>query len=76
MEAAYQATLKILGMHCNDCVESVEQALMDIDGVHKVTVDLNDDEATVMYEDDKAEPEDFKETVKSAGYTVEEVKEQ
>lgn len=76
MEGAYQATLKISGMHCNNCVESVEQALTKLDGVHKVTVDLGENEATVMYEDDKAEPEDFKEAVKSAGYSVEDMKEQ
>lgn len=76
MEAAYEATLKISGMHCKGCVESVEQALTDIEGVHQVTVDLDENEATVMYEDDKAQAEDFKEAIKSAGYTVEGVKEQ
>lgn len=62
-------------MHCSGCVSRVEQALTGIDGVHKVSVDLNDHEATVMYEEDKAAVDDFKEAVESAGYTFEGVKE-
>ncbi len=74
MESGYEATLKISGMHCSGCVDKVEQALMQLDGVHQVTVDLEENEATVMYEDDKAAKEDFEEAVKSAGYSVEGMK--
>lgn len=74
MESGYEATLKVSGMHCSGCVDKVKQALEQIDGVHEVTVDLEANEATLMYEDDKAAIEDFEKAVKSAGYSVEGVK--
>lgn len=74
MESGYEATLKISGMHCSGCVDKVKQALMDIQGVHNVTVDLDENEATVTYEEDKAAIGDFEKAVIAAGYELEGVK--
>lgn len=74
MEDAYEVTLQVTGMQCSGCVEAVENALKDLKGVHKVTVDLDSDEATIVFEDDKVEVDDLKKAVSFAGYTVEGVK--
>lgn len=74
MESAYEATLKVSGMHCSGCANTVENALMDLEGVHQVTVDLEENDVTVTYEDDKVTVEDLEEAIKSSGYTFEGVK--
>lgn len=74
MESGYEATLAISGMHCSGCVDKVEKALMDINGVHDVTVDLDENEATITYEQDKAAIGDFEKAVTGAGYGLEGVK--
>ena len=75
MESAYEVTLKVSGMSCSGCANAVESALMELQGVHQVAVDLAEGEVTTMYEDDKVTIEDIEEAVTSAGYTFEGVKE-
>ncbi|CCH00987.1 hypothetical protein FAES_2978 [Fibrella aestuarina BUZ 2] len=40
-------TYKLDGMHCGSCVQSVQEALQAVDGVKKVAVSLNPQEAVV-----------------------------
>ena len=40
------ATIKIAGMNCNHCVQSVTKALSAIDGIDNVKVSLEEKEAT------------------------------
>ncbi|MDY6954056.1 MAG: cation transporter [Thermodesulfobacteriota bacterium] len=61
--------VKIKGMSCNHCVMAVTKALMEIDGVKDVEVDLATGEATF----DAATPVDMDMVhaqVKKAGYDV------
>lgn len=39
--------LKLDGLHCNNCVKSVEKALSEIAGVEKVTVTLEPQQAII-----------------------------
>ncbi len=75
MESAHEVTLKVSGMSCSGCASTVENALMELQGVHQVTVGLEEGEVTTIYEDGKVTIEDIKEAVTSAGYTFEGVKE-
>ncbi len=75
MESAYEVTLKVSGMSCSGCANTVEKAISDLEGVHQVTVDLEEGEVTTMYEDGKVTIEDIEEAVKSSGYIFEGVKE-
>lgn len=75
MESAQEVTMKVSGMSCSGCANTVESALMDLQGVHQVAVDLEEGEVTTMYEDGKVAIEDIKEAITSAGYTFEGVKE-
>ncbi len=64
-------TIRVKGMHCQHCVQSVTQALESIPEVHDVNVDLSSGEVT--YE--TSSPVD-KDTLRSAiegiGFDVEE----
>ncbi len=63
------ATIKIKGMTCNHCVMRVTKALLSVEGIRNVKVDLQKGEAA--YEEDK--PVDRKiieEQVRKAGYDV------
>ncbi len=61
-------TLLIEGMSCNHCVNHVKNALIDIDGVDKVEVSLEEKKAIVEGTD--LNEEKMKEEVEDFGYTV------
>jgi len=66
---AIMTTVKIKGMSCNHCVMAVTKALMEIDGVKGVEVDLTKGEATF----DEATPVDMdmvRAQIKKAGYDI------
>jgi copper ion binding protein len=75
MESANEATLKVSGMSCSGCANAVERALSQLEGVHQVSVDLEENEVTVMYENGKVSISDLEDAVKSSGYTFEGLKE-
>jgi copper chaperone len=60
--------LKIEGMTCSGCVNSVTRTLQSVPGVEKVDVSLADSRATVTYDPAKAGVADFKRAVERAGY--------
>src|SRR5699024_95798 len=65
-------TLKIGGMHCASCVNSVQQSLQQMDDVQEVTVNLATETAQVSYRNGLT-TEDFEEAVGKAGYEILEV---
>jgi len=60
----------ISGMTCGHCVKRVENALLEIDGVNSVVVNLNEKRAMVEA-DDKIEDQLLKDAIDDVGYTVE-----
>ena len=62
--------LAVKGMTCQGCVRSVEKALRAVDGVHEVTVSLERNLATVIFDDKRASAADFRGAVEDAGYEV------
>ena len=63
----------IEGMSCMNCVKHVKNALMELEGVNSVEIDLPGKYAIV--EIDKTTDEDIKFAIEDAGYDVIEVKE-
>lgn len=61
-------TIKISGMHCQNCVNSVTGALNGIDGV-VAKVSLHDNSAEVLL-DRVVDEEDLKRAVEEAGFQV------
>lgn len=63
-----EGIIRISGMHCQNCVNSVTGALNRIDGV-SAKVDLKEGCAAVSY-DRAVDEEDLKHAVEDAGFTV------
>ncbi|MEX2303085.1 MAG: heavy metal translocating P-type ATPase [Bryobacterales bacterium] len=65
------ARLKVAGMTCNGCVNTVRQALLAVPGVGAVEVDLAGAQATVRMDPARATVEDLEGAVRAAGYQAE-----
>src|SRR5699024_6678381 len=61
--------LKVEGMHCASCVNSVQQALEQMDGVQEASVKLATESAQVSYTGNLT-LSDFDEAVERAGYEL------
>jgi periplasmic mercuric ion binding protein len=64
------AIIRIEGMHCHKCEQTIQKALLRQDGVHEVEVDFNSKQASVLYDQDKATIKALTEAVTDAGYHV------
>lgn len=58
----------VKGMTCDNCVNSVTDALKNVDGVKVAKVILADERAQVTYDPEKTSVEKLKEAVTEAGY--------
>jgi copper chaperone len=63
-------TLKITGMTCGHCQQTVEKALEKVPGVYGAVVDLQNATAEVDYDDDTATPDELTDAVAKAGYAA------
>jgi len=62
--------LSIEGMHCENCVESVEKALAAVPGVQKTKVSLAKENAKVVYDSDQVCLADLEQAVTDTGFGV------
>lgn len=62
--------LKIGGMHCAGCVNSIQRYVSTVDGVSKVEVNLASEKASVEYDPAKVAVSDIEKAVEEAGYRV------
>ena len=60
--------MKIGGMTCMGCVNSVKKVLHAIDGVQSAEVSLEQAQATVVFDAARARPDQFKRAVEDAGF--------
>jgi Cu+-exporting ATPase len=65
-----QTTLRIKGMHCATCSQSVAEALRKVEGVASADVNLATEKALVEYDPDKADPALLDKAVSDSGYEV------
>ena len=63
--------IKVEGMTCNHCKSSVEGALNQLDGVNNATVNLEENNVQVAYEEGKVNFDQMKEAIEDQGYDVE-----
>jgi copper chaperone len=63
-----QITLKITGMRCGGCVESVDKALKGISGVSNVSVILKEGKAVIDYDPAKTSQKEMVLAVKKVGF--------
>ena len=60
--------LKVEGMDCQGCVQSVTRTLNGVPGVEKVDVSLEQARARITYDPAKSGPEQLKRAIERAGY--------
>ncbi len=63
-----EVTIKVGGMMCATCVETIGAALREIPGVVTATVNLGTEKAYVTYNPSLATPADMKKAIEEAGY--------
>jgi copper chaperone len=62
--------IKIEGMTCMGCVNSVKNVLEKIPGVDSAEVSLDQKQATIQYDDASANTAQFRKAIKDAGFEV------
>ena len=65
-----QGQLDIEGMTCASCAQVVERGLSDLEGTEEVNVNIATDRASVEYDPDRVDRDDFKQAVENAGYKL------
>ncbi|MFH8080310.1 MAG: copper ion binding protein [Candidatus Aenigmatarchaeota archaeon] len=60
--------IEIKGMHCSSCVKNIENTLMNLKGVKKVKVSLEDEKASVIFDSSKISEDDIKKAINKLGY--------
>ncbi|MFC4766999.1 copper chaperone CopZ [Effusibacillus consociatus] len=68
--AATTKTLDVQGMSCSHCVNAIEKALNELQGVDSVDVDLNGNKVTVSFDEATVGLDKIKEAIEDAGYDV------
>jgi copper chaperone len=64
--------LRVTGMTCGHCQQTVEDALKKVKGVYAVLVDLQEMTAEVDFDESRSTPEDLTAAVERVGYGVQE----
>jgi len=62
--------LKIGGLSCSFCVESIKKALRRIEGVQEVSVSLSHEETLIQYDPEKTSRDELEKTLTDLGYTI------
>jgi copper chaperone len=62
--------LTVEGMACEHCAETIKEALLKLNGVYDVLVDLSVKRVAVEYDSERLEVATIKGTIEDAGYTV------
>ena len=65
-----EATINISGLHCENCVASVEKGINALNGIDEVEVTLADSTAVVKYDASKLELAEIEKAVEKRGYSV------
>jgi Cu+-exporting ATPase len=62
--------IKIGGMHCAACSQTIQKALLKAEGVKKARVNLATETAYVEYDDEHTDEEKLKDVIRNTGYDV------
>ena len=66
--------IKVDGMSCEHCKNTIESALAKINGVRTAEVDLDKNEVRVDYNDELVSTKDLHDAIEDQGYDVKEYK--
>lgn len=60
----------VSGMHCASCAINIQKTLKKTPGVSSASINYNNEQAFVNFDNEKVSPEDFKKIISKAGYTA------
>ncbi len=63
--------VKVVGMHCPNCVKAIELSLTELDGVNDAKASLEDNNVIIDYDSNKVSDEDIQDAVEEAGFSLE-----
>ena len=63
--------MDVTGMHCESCVKTLTRVLKDVEGVEKVKVSLENEQAKVRFDSTVVNVEELKAAIEAKGYGVE-----
>lgn len=63
-------TIKIMGMTCMGCVNSVKNVLEKMDGVANVEVSLEQEQASIEYNSEKTGIDQLRRAIEDAGFDI------
>jgi copper chaperone len=66
------SSLKVEGMSCSHCENSVKKSVGALNGVEKVIVDLKAKKVTIEYDFERVNIQTIKDTIEDQGYEVKE----
>ncbi len=69
----YDNKLKVLGMHCQNCVKRVEGVIKELGGVKDINIDIGTGEVS-FYSKKQVDKNILKEEIENLGFEVEENK--
>jgi len=64
------ALIRIEGMHCHRCEQTIQKTLEKLPGVHEVEVDFNSGQASVLFHKDAVTLGQLADVIATAGYRV------
>jgi len=67
-EKVRKTSFGITGMTCASCVDTIQRALVQLEGVKEASVNLANERATVTFDPKKTSMEEISESVRMAGY--------
>jgi copper chaperone CopZ len=62
------AVIRIDGMHCHRCEQTIRKAMSSKPGVHEVEVDFNSSQASVLFDPANVKVSELMAAVEEAGY--------
>ena len=65
-----EASINISGMHCENCVASIEKGVGELEGIESVAVTLEDSTAVVKYDASQLAMTDIEKAVEKRGFSV------
>ncbi|XP_067889510.1 copper-transporting ATPase 2-like isoform X2 [Heterodontus francisci] len=60
--------MKVEGMTCHSCVSTIERKIGKLQGVHRIKVSLNKQEATIVYQPRGIQPEELRNQINDLGF--------
>lgn len=63
-------TFNVQGMSCGHCVKAVETAVQKLKGIEEVSVNLENAQATVSFDEAQVSANSIKEAIEDQGYDV------